>query len=328
MSEIPVHTNTPETENMHEPVLLEYTVEKRRFDNAAPQIDTLRDIYRYSNPVVRGSILDRFDGAEELYALALDARHNKKLDENERDFIDYMRMQAKNVRLDALIDWEKLEGGEDSENPDLSAQLNITKVIEGIPLAVADAKAEGDEAKAKRIAAQLPYLKVYKHLRSDESDSELVDITEPGSKNHQDEYTGKAYIDALFAMKTAQRDMMMPAEDKLAVADRFKRAKKLMELRKTLFLVQAVAMEAIYEHAPEFRKDAPDLSDDMDPRFVYKDSRGPEPGQKKKNAEGMDWIEEPDNPYDFYIQKGRAAVKYGKWHSEMTKQEKKEAKRK
>lgn len=319
MSEIPVQTNTQETEYAHEPVLLEYTAEKRRYDNAAPQIDVLRDIYRYSNPLVRGSILDRFDGAGELYALALDARHNKKLDENEQDFVDYMRMQAKNVRLDALIDWEKLEGGEGSENPDLSAQLNITSVIERIPLAVADAKAEGDEAKAKRIAAQLPYLKVYKHLRSEESDSELVDITEPGSRNHQDEYTGKAYVEALLAMKNAQRNMMMPTEDKLAVADKFKQAKKLLELRKTLFLVQAVAMEAIYEHAPEFRTELPVVSDDMDPRFVYEDSRNLTEKQRKRFAEGMDFVEEPDNPYDFGKEKGRIALKYGEWKSDLKK---------
>lgn len=321
MTEIPVQTAN-ETEE-HLPVLLEYTEEKRRHDRGGQQIAILRDIYRFSDPHMRGMIMGRFDGADELYALALDSRHDVKLDENERDFIDYMSKQAKNVRISAMLDWDKLEGEEADE-----IAPNISRVIERIPLAVAEAKQAGDEAKAKRLTAQLPYLKVYKHLKSGESDNELVDITEAGSKNHLGEYTGKSYMTALMEMKLAQRDMMMPTADKLAAAEKFKQAKKLLELRGTLFFMQAVAMEAIYEHAPEFRNDNPEVSDDMDPRFVYEDSRGESPKQKPKNAEGMSWVEEPDNPYDFAIQKGRAALKYGKWRSEMTKAEKEAAKHK
>ncbi len=257
----------------------------REKDAAAPLIDSLRDIYTYSDPSQRGTLFDKFDGSRELYSLAGVARSGVSLDEGEKLFAWYMGNQANNVKHSGHINMEALEEAEGVENPSEAVALNVSGVIQTIKSKIHDAKKANDTKEVGRLERQVYHLEEYQRFHTASDSEGARDITEPGSVNGDDGYIANEFMKAWKKMRYYDKHVVASDDEKKQVRDEYDAVARELKTRGHIFRTQAQAMDAIFEHAKDQYGVEPDVDDlEMDARFEYEDTTRREQSMRRRVA--------------------------------------------
>lgn len=277
------HNQSPQNRN-HESVV-NVSEQLREKDAAAPLVDSLRDIYTYSDPLQRETLFDKFDGSRELYNLIGVARSGVDLDEGEKLFVWYMGNQASNVKYGGHVNMEALEEAEGIDNPNDAVASNVTGVIKTIKAKINDAEKANDTKEAARLKRQIYHLEEYQRFHSAGGSEGARDITEPGSVNGDNGYLAEEFMKAWKKMRYYDKHVVASDDEKKQVRDEYDAVARELKTRGHIFRTQAEAMDAITEHAGEQYGVEPNVDAvEMDTRFEYKDTTSQVRKMKRRMA--------------------------------------------